>query len=149
MSKIAIGSDHGGFDLKEIIKTHLAGKGVEVHDCGTDSSASCDYPAFAQAVAQRVKDGSAELGILVCGTGIGMSIAANKIPGIRAAAVTDCFSAAATRKHNDANILCLGQRVLGPGLACLIVDTFLRESFDGGRHRKRLDMIAQMEQKTF
>ena len=149
MRRIAIGSDHGGFDLKEIIKTHLTGQGAEVTDCGTNSTASCDYPAFAQKVAQQVKDGRADIGILVCGTGIGMSIAANKIPGIRAAAVTDCFSAAATRKHNNANILCLGQRVLGSGLACLIVDTFLREDFDGGRHQKRLDMITQMEQKTF
>ena len=143
--KIAMGADHGGFSLKETIKQHLEEQGHEILDLGTYDTASCHYPVYAEKVARAVAAGQAERGILVCGTGIGMSIAANKIPGIRAAAVSDCFTAQATREHNDANILCLGERTVGPGLAMRIVDTYLAAQFQGGRHRTRLDMIAALE----
>ena len=143
--KIAMGADHGGFSLKETIKQHLEEHGHEVLDLGTYDTASCHYPVYAEKVARAVAAGQAERGILVCGTGIGMSIAANKIPGIRAAAVSDCFTAQATREHNDANILCLGERTVGPGLAMRIVDTYLAAQFQGGRHQTRLDMIAALE----
>lgn len=143
--KIAMGADHGGFSLKETIKQHLEEQGHEVLDLGTYDTASCHYPVYAEKVARAVAAGQAERGILVCGTGIGMSIAANKIPGIRAAAVSDCFTAQATREHNDANILCLGERTVGPGLAMRIVDTYLAAQFQGGRHQTRLDMIATLE----
>ena len=143
--KIAMGADHGGFSLKETIKQHLEEQGHEVLDLGTYDTASCHYPVYAEKVARAVAAGQAERGILVCGTGIGMSIAANKIPGIRAAAVSDCFTAQATREHNDANILCLGERTVGPGLAMRIVDTSLAAQFQGGRHQTRLDMIAALE----
>ena len=143
--KIAMGTDHGGFSLKETIKQHLEEQGHEILDLGTYDTASCHYPVYAEKVARAVAAGQAERGILVCGTGIGMSIAANKIPGIRAAAVSDCFTAQATREHNDANILCLGERTVGPGLAMRIVDTYLAAQFQGGRHQTRLDMIAALE----
>lgn len=143
--KIAMGADHGGFSLKETIKQHLEEQGHEILDLGTYDTASCHYPIYAEKVARAVAAGQAERGILVCGTGIGMSIAANKIPGIRAAAVSDCFTAQATREHNDANILCLGERTVGPGLAMRIVDTYLAAQFQGGRHQTRLDMIAALE----
>ena len=143
--KIAMGADHGGFSLKETIKQHLVEQGHEILDLGTYDTASCHYPVYAEKVARAVAAGQAERGILVCGTGIGMSIAANKIPGIRAAAVSDCFTAQATREHNDANILCLGERTVGPGLAMRIVDTYLAAQFQGGRHQTRLDMIAALE----
>ena len=143
--KIAMGADHGGFSLKDTIKQHLEEQGHEVLDLGTYDTASCHYPVYAEKVARAVAAGQAERGILVCGTGIGMSIAANKIPGIRAAAVSDCFTAQATREHNDANILCLGERTVGPGLAMRIVDTYLAAQFQGGRHQTRLDMIAALE----
>ena len=143
--KIAMGADHGGFSLKETIKQHLEEQGHEILDLGTYDTASCHYPVYAEKVARAVAAGQAERGILVCGTGIGMSIAANKIPGIRAAAVSDCFTAQATRGHNDANILCLGERTVGPGLAMRIVDTYLAAQFQGGRHQTRLDMIAALE----
>lgn len=143
--KIAMGADHGGFSLKETIKQHLEEQGHEILDLGTHDTASCHYPVYAEKVARAVAAGQAERGILVCGTGIGMSIAANKIPGIRAAAVSDCFTAQATREHNDANILCLGERTVGPGLAMRIVDTYLTAQFQGGRHQTRLDMIAALE----
>lgn len=145
--KIAMGADHGGFSLKETIKQHLEEQGHEVLDLGTYDTASCHYPVYAEKVARAVAAGQAERGILICGTGIGMSIAANKIPGIRAAAVSDCFTAQATREHNDANILCLGERTVGPGLAMRIVDTYLAAQFQGGRHQTRLDMIAALEQE--
>ena len=143
--KIAMGADHGGFSLKETIKQHLEEQGHEILDLGTYDTASCHYPVYAEKVARAVAAGQAERGILVCGTGIGMSIAANKIPGIRAAAVSDCFTAQATREHNDANILCLGERTVGPGLAMRIVDTYLAAQFQGGRHQTRLDMIAALD----
>ena len=139
---IAIGSDHGGFALKQEIIKHLEARGLEYKDYGTYSDASCDYPIYGKAVAHAVADGECEKGILICGTGIGISITANKVPGIRAAVCTDCFTAEATRQHNDANILALGGRVVGAGLALRIVDTFLDTPFSGEeRHIRRISMI--------
>ncbi len=143
--KIAMGADHGGFSLKEIIKKHLVEAGHEVLDLGTHDTESCNYPVYAEKVAYAVADKDADLGVLICGTGIGMSIAANKVKGIRAAAVSDCFTAQATREHNDSNIMCLGERIVGPGLAMRIVDTWLEASFQGGRHQTRVDMICDLE----
>lgn len=140
---IAIGCDHGGFELKKKIMAHLDERGLEYKDFGTYSDASCDYPIYGKAVAKAVASGECERGIVICGTGIGISITANKVPGIRAALCTDCFMAEATRQHNDANILALGGRVVGDGLALKIVDTFLDTPFsEGERHIRR---IAQIE----
>ena len=139
---IAIGSDHGGYALKKALMAHLDKRGLEYKDFGTYSEASCDYPVFAKAVAHAVASGECECGILVCGTGIGISITANKVPGIRAALCGDCFSAEATRLHNDANILCLGARVVGDGLAFKIMDTFLDTPFSNEeRHIRRISQI--------
>ncbi|MDD3223436.1 MAG: ribose 5-phosphate isomerase B [Clostridium sp.] len=145
--KIALGSDHAGFSLKNIIIEHLKEKGIELKDFGTFTSDSCDYPDYAYAVAKEVADKNFDCGILVCGTGIGISIAANKVKGIRAAACSDTFSAHACREHNDANIVAMGERVVGPGLAIDIVDTFLNSKFQGGRHQKRVDKIMEIENK--
>ncbi len=145
--KIALGSDHGGYKLKEVIKNHLSEKGFEISDFGTDSTDSCDYPHFAQAVGEEVAKGTYEKGILVCGTGVGISIAANKIPGVRCALVGDCFTAEATRQHNDSNVLALGARVIGDGLALQIVDIWLRTEYEGGRHQQRVDLITEIEKK--
>lgn len=139
---IAIGSDHGGFELKKEIMAHLDARGLEYKDFGTYSDASCDYPVYGKAVAKAVASGECERGIIICGTGIGISIAANKVHGIRAALCGDCFSAEATRQHNDANVLALGARVVGSGLALKIVDTFLDTPFSNGeRHLRRISMI--------
>ena len=141
---IGIGSDHGGFALKEAIKKHLEERGLEYKDYGTYSSASCDYPVYGRAVAKAVAAGECQLGILICGTGIGISITANKVPGVRAALCSDCFSAEATRQHNNANILALGARVVGEGLALKIVDTFLDTPFSNDeRHVRRISMIEE------
>ena len=144
--KIAMGADHGGYSLKEVVKKHLVEAGHEVLDLGTHDTDSCNYPVYAEKVAYAVADKEADLGVLICGTGIGMSIAANKVKGIRAAAVSDCFTAQATREHNDSNIICLGERIVGPGLAMRIVDTWLEASFQGGRHQTRVDMICELEE---
>lgn len=141
--KIAIGSDHGGFDYKASIIKALQVKGYDIVDMGTYSPESCDYPIIAKKVARAVAKGDFEKGILVCGTGIGMSMAANKVKGIRAAVCGDTFSARATRAHNNANILCLGQRVVGEGLALDIVDIWLTTKFEGGRHERRVNMIEE------
>lgn len=139
---IAIGSDHGGYALKQEIMAHLDKRGLEYKDFGSFSEESCDYPEYGKAVAHAVADGAYECGILICGTGIGISIAANKVPGIRAALCTDCFMAEATRLHNDANILALGGRVVGAGLALKIVDTFLDTPFSNEeRHLRRIKGI--------
>ena len=139
---LAIGSDHGGYALKQAIMKHLEERGLAYKDYGTYSEASCDYPDFGRAVAQAVAAGEAEFGILICGTGIGISITANKVPGIRAALCGDCFSAEATRSHNDANVLALGARVVGEGLAIKIVDTFLDTPFSNDeRHIRRIQKI--------
>ena len=142
---IAIGSDHGGYLLKEEIKKHLKEKGYEFKDFGTDSTASCDYPVYAEKVCRAVQSGECEKGILICGTGIGMSMCANKCKGIRAAVCGDHFSAEFTRKHNNANVLCLGARVIGTGVAMQLVDIFLTTEYEGGRHEKRVEMMMQLE----
>ena len=136
---IAIGSDHGGFELKEAIKKHLDKRGLEYKDYGTYTKTSCDYPTYGKLVGHAVADGECERGIIICGTGIGISITANKIKGVRAALCGDCFSAEATRLHNNANIRALGARVTAEGLALKIVDTFLDTPFSGDeRHRRRI-----------
>ena len=138
---IVIGSDHAGYALKEKLKAHLTETGVPFVDVGTDSTASCHYPVFAKKVCEKIQSGECEKGILVCGTGIGMSMAANKQKGIRAAVCGDCFSAKYTRLHNNANVLCLGARVVGEGLAEETTDLFLQTDFEGGKHQIRLDMF--------
>ena len=139
---IAIGSDHGGFELKKEIMAHLDARGLEYKDFGTYSDASCDYPVYGKAVANAVASGECERGIIICGTGIGISITANKVHGIRAALCGDCFSAEATRQPNAANVHALGARVIGPGLALKIVDTFLDTPFSNSeRHIRRIEMI--------
>jgi len=139
---IAIGSDHGGFALKKEIMEHLTARGLEYKDMGTYSEASCDYPEYGRKVANAVASGECERGIVICGTGIGISITANKVKGVRCALCGDCFSAEATREHNDANVLALGARVTGPGLAIKIVDTFLDTPFSNdARHIRRIEKI--------
>lgn len=144
---IIIGSDHGGLTLKTALNSYLKRRGIQVVDAGTDSDASVDYPDFGQKVAETVIAGEAELGILICGTGIGMSIAANKIPGIRAALVTDVFMARMAKEHNNANILVLGGRILDEQKACDLVGAWLDSTFEGGRHQSRLDKITALEKK--
>ena len=139
---IALGCDHGGYAMMQEVKKHLDERGIAYKDFGCDSEASVDYPIYAKKVANAVADGECENGILICGTGIGISIAANKVKGIRAALCHDCFSAAATREHNNANILAMGARVIGVGLALKIVDTFIDTPFSNDeRHIRRIDMI--------
>ena len=138
--KIILDSDHGGYNLKNIIIAHLEQQGIEVEDLGCYSEDSCDYPVIAKTVAEKVLL-TGSRGILVCGTGVGMSISANKFKGIRASLCSDTYSARMTRKHNDSNILCLGERVIGHGLALDIVDTWLVTEFEGGRHKRRVDML--------
>jgi len=147
MKKIAIGSDHGGFELKKYVIEHLEKNGYEVKDFGTYSSDSCNYPDYAKLVGEAVAAGEFERGILVCGTGIGISIAANKIKGIRAACVSDTFSAKMCLAHNDANILCFGERVVGKGLALELVDAYLSTPFEGGRHQTRVDLITKLDER--
>ena len=145
--KIALGSDHGGFGLKKEIIMFLESKHIEVSDFGTYNEDSCDYSDYALKVAEEVVAENFELGILICGTGIGIGIAANKVPGIRAALCSDTFSAHATREHNNANILTLGARVVGTGLALDIVDAFINAKFQGDRHQKRINKITEIEKK--
>ena len=141
---IALGCDHGGFELKQEIMRFLEEKKISYRDCGTYTKDSCDYPEYARKVAEQIRSGECEKGILICGTGIGISIAANKVKVIRAALCHDCFSAEATRLHNDANILCMGGRVVGPGLALKIVDVFLNTPFSGDeRHIRRIGLIEE------
>ena len=143
--KIGIASDHAGYQLKEFIIGYLDSKGYDVHDFGTYSEESCDYPDYGEAVGRAVASGECERGIVVCGTGIGISIAANKVRGVRCALCGDCFSAQMAREHNDANVLALGARVLGTGLALKIVDTFLDSAFAGGRHERRVAKLMAIE----
>ena len=143
--KITVGCDHAAYELKQKVIAHLRERGIEVIDVGTDSTASCDYPNFAHAVCKNVQDGVTELGILICGTGIGMSMAANKHRGIRAAACSDTFSARLTRMHNNANVLCFGARVVGIGLALDLVDSFLDAEFEGGKHQRRINMVDAVD----
>jgi ribose 5-phosphate isomerase B len=142
---LVIGSDHGGLELKTAVKTVLAARGMVLDDYGTYSGDSVDYPDFAEKVAGAVSRGEAALGILICGTGIGMSIAANKFPGVRAALVTDEFMAQMAKEHNNANILVLGGRVLSVELATKMVNIWLDTAYEGGRHQQRLDKIAELE----
>ncbi len=142
--RLAIGSDHGGYELKEKIKQLLEELEISYKDFGTNSEESVDYPDFAEKVAKGVADKDYKLGILICGTGIGMSIAANKIDGVRAALCHDLFSAQATREHNNSNVLTIGARVIGDQLALEIVKTWLKSDFDGGRHQRRIDKIAKL-----
>ncbi|MCI8624598.1 MAG: ribose 5-phosphate isomerase B [Provencibacterium sp.] len=142
---IGIGADQGGFLLKQEITAYLKERGIEFEDIGIHTPESRDYPDIAEPLCRAVAAGKYEKGILICGTGIGMSMAANKIHGIRAALCGDCFSARFTRLHNDANVLCLGGRVLGPGLALEITGLFLDTPFEGGRHQRRVDKVMQLE----
>ncbi|MBR7133169.1 MAG: ribose 5-phosphate isomerase B [Clostridia bacterium] len=144
--KIALGCDHGGLEHKNAIAEHLKEKGFEVCDFGIYEQKSVDYPEIALKVAKSITSGESELGILVCGTGIGMSLAANKVKGIRAAACSEHFSAKFTRLHNNSNILCLGGRVIGVGTALELVDLFVTTEFEGGRHQTRVDKITAIEQ---
>lgn len=145
--KVAIGCDHGGYNLKEYLKRELSADGIQFTDFGTTNTDSCDYPDFAFKVGEAVANGQADRGILICGTGIGMSIAANKVPGVRAALVHDVFSAEATREHNDSNVLTMGERVVGPGLALKIAQTWLGTQYSQGeRHKRRVDKISAYEQ---
>ena len=141
----AIGSDHGGFALKQEIMKHLESRGLKYKDYGTYTEDSCDYPVYGEAVARAVVAGECERGILVCGTGIGISIAANKVRGVRAAVCADCYSAEMTKRHNDANVICLGARVVGTGLALKIIDSFIDAEFEGGRHGIRVEMLNSIE----
>jgi ribose 5-phosphate isomerase B len=145
--KIALGADHGGVDLKDAIREYLQGQGHEVQDLGTLSRDSTDYPDYARKVGESVARGDCDRGILVCGTGQGMAMTANKVRGIRAAVCLDTYSARMSREHNNANVLCLGGRVVGLGLALDIVDIWLRSEFsDSPRHHRRVDKIAEVEQ---
>ena len=142
---IGIASDHAGFEQKQLLAAYLEEKGYEVHDLGPDSDDRVDYPDFAAKVAHEVAGGVATYGVLVCGTGIGMSIAANKVKGVRAALCNDCYSAAKARQHNNANVLCMGARVLGPGLAQEIMEAYLNASFLGSYHEGRVEKIMALE----
>ena len=143
--KIAVASDHGGYHLKQEVMAHLKERGIAYEDYGCYSDEACDYPEFAHKAAHAVADGVCEYGIIICGTGIGVSIAANKVPGVRAALCHDCFSAAATKEHNNANMLAMGARVIGPGLALKIVDTFLDTPFTNEeRHIRRVRQIEEI-----
>ena len=146
--KIAVGCDHGGLEHKNAIAEHLKSEGFEVEDFGIYENKSVDYPEIALKVANSIKNGENELGILVCGTGIGMSLAANKVNGIRAAACSEHFSAKYTRLHNNSNILCLGGRVRGIGTALELCDIFVNTEFEGGRHQRRIDMITEIEKSN-
>ena len=146
IKKIVMGSDHAGYNLKLKVKAHLESRGFEVLDVGTNSPESCNYTVYAHALCETIQKGEAPLGILVCGTGIGMSMAANKHKGIRAACCENTFSARMTRMHNNANVLCFGERVIGYGLACDIVDQFVDTAFEGGRHQARVDSINALDE---
>ncbi|MBQ4322273.1 MAG: ribose 5-phosphate isomerase B [Oscillospiraceae bacterium] len=145
--KIALGCDHGGYELMQEVKKHLEGLGIEYADFGTYGLESCHYPVFGEAAARAVQKGECELGIVICTTGIGISITANKVHGIRCALCADTFSAEMTRRHNDANMLAMGAAVVGKGLALKIVDAFLGAQFEGGRHATRVGMIGEVEAK--
>lgn len=145
--KIAIGSDHAAFSMKEEIRAYLEEQGHEVTDCGTYSPERCDYPVFGERVALAVQAGEAERGVLICGTGVGISLAANKVKGIRAAVCSEPFTARLSRQHNDAQIIAFGARVVGIGMAKMIVDAFLEAEFEGGRHADRVALIGEIENR--
>jgi len=141
--KIAVGCDHAALDMKKMMSDKLREAGIEVTDVGTDTEDSCDYPVFAHAVAEKVASGECDGGILFCGSGIGMSMAANKVGGVRAVVCTEPYSAYLSRLHNDSNVLCLGARLLGRDMAWRIIETWLDSDFEGGRHKRRVDMIEK------
>ena len=145
MKKLVIGCDHAAPELKAIVRDHLIERGFDVVDVGTHTTDSCNYPDYAHALCEKIQSGECELGILICGTGIGMSMAANKHKGIRAACCSDTFSARLTRLHNDADVLCFGARVVGQGLALDLADIFVDTEFEGGKHKTRIDMFAAFE----
>ena len=144
--KVSLGCDHGGYALKEEIKKHVEEKGIEYVDCGTESTASVDYPDFAKAACEKVQSGECDFALLYCSTGIGISIAANKMKGIRCCVCSDTYSAKYTRMHNNANALAMGGKVVGAGLAAQITDIFLSTEFEGGRHQRRIDKITAIEE---
>ena len=148
MEKLIVGCDHAAPDMKNAVCEHLRAKGYDVTDVGTHTTDSCNYPEIAARLCKKLQQGEGELGILICGTGIGMSMAANKHRGIRAACCSDTFSARLTRMHNNANVLCFGARVVGGGLALDLVDAFVETEFEGGRHQIRVDMLAAIENDT-
>lgn len=147
--KVVIGCDHAAVDMKNNIINELRSKGYEVTDVGTYTNDSCDYPVIARQVCQKIQDGSHERGILICGTGIGMSMAANKHRGIRAACCSETYSAELTRLHNNANVLCFGARVVGLGTALQLVETFLTTDYEGGRHQRRVDLVHEIEKEEY
>ena len=146
--KIVIGNDHVAVDLKRVIQSHLTEKGYEVINIGTDQELRCDYPVYGEMAAEMVASGAADLGILICGTGVGISLAANKVRGIRAVVCSEPYSAKLSREHNNTNILAFGSRVVGIDLAKMIVDSWLNAAFEGGRHQKRVDMIGEIQNKN-
>ncbi len=146
--KLAIGSDHAGLPLKTALKPYLESRIIPYEDFGTDTTESVDYPRIAEKICKAILSGQFDRGILICGTGIGMSITANKFPGIRAAAVSEPFSAILSRRHNNTNVLCMGARVVGVGLATLITEGWLNASFEGDRHQRRIDIISRIEQRN-
>ena len=143
--KVIIGNDHAATLLKKNVCEHLKDKGIEYDDMGVAAGEKCDYPDKAKEVCKKYLSGGYDAAILICGTGVGMSMAANKVKGIRAACCSDTFSARATRSHNDANVLCIGERVVGPGLAKELIDAFISTSFEGGRHQRRIDKVMEIE----
>ena len=145
--KLAIGNDHSAVEMKKEIKKYLEDKGIEVIDVGTNSTESFNYPISGYKVGKMVASGEVDGGVLICGTGVGISMAANKVKGIRACCCSDSFSCEYTRRHNDANALCMGGRVVGPGLACQLVDLFLNTEFEGGRHEKRIAKLMAIENR--
>jgi len=147
MEKIALGCDHGGYPLMQEVKKYLDEKGLSYEDFGAYSAESCDYPVYAEKAARAVASGECDRGIVICGTGVGVSICANKVRGVRCALCGDCFTAEFTRRHNDANMLAMGARVTGPGLALKIVETFLNAEFEGGRHARRVKLMMELEEK--
>lgn len=146
--KVAIAADHGGFELKDSMVEYIKSLGNEVVDLGTNSADSVDYPDYAKKVCEEIQQGNSDLGILICGTGIGMSLAANRFEGIRAACVSDVYSAKMSRNHNNANVLCIGARVIGDEVAKLIIKTFLENEFEAGRHQRRVDKIMAFEKEN-
>ena len=145
--KIVIGNDHAAVELKNIIKEHLESKGIEVINVGTDTNDSCDYPVYGEKVGRAVVSGEADLGIAICGTGVGISIAANKVKGVRACVCSEPYSAKLSRMHNNSNVLAFGARVVGSEMAKMIVDTWLEAEYEGGRHQRRVDLIHAIEEK--
>lgn len=145
--KIAMGNDHTAISMKEAVKAHLENRGVEVVDFGTNSTESCDYPVYGEKVGRAVAAGEADLGIVICGTGVGISLAANKVKGIRACVCSEPYTAKLSRMHNNSNVLAFGARVIGEEMAKMIVDSWLDAEYEGGRHQRRVDMLMEIENR--